>query len=229
MSYSETDIDWAQIETQNVRECGESLCRLVATPRLRLLPMYFQNGIDGALPEIWLRQTLAEKLLRVVARLPENIALVVLDGWRPLAVQRALRAIMRAEIEADFPHETPTQIMQRLNRFAADPDRAKMCPPHLTGGSVDVALLDAATGVFLDMGSAFDETGWRSYTMALADEADFQAAHARRMMLLDAMHGEGFTNLPTEWWHFDYGNANWAFFGHHECAIYGATQPENQI
>ena len=22
----------------------------------------------------------------------------------------------------------------------------------------------------------------------------------------------GFTNLPTEWWHFDYGNKFWAFY-----------------
>ena len=33
-----------------------------------------------------------------------------------------------------------------------------------------------------------------------------------RRILYWAMTKAGFTNLPTECWHFDYGNRNWAFY-----------------
>ena len=33
-----------------------------------------------------------------------------------------------------------------------------------------------------------------------------------RRLLYNTMVGQGFTNLPSEWWHFDYGNRFWAFY-----------------
>lgn len=228
MSHQATDINWNAIESQIVHDNGEPLIQLSPHPCLQLQPIYFQLNIAGALPNIYVRQSVAEKLMRVAFRLPENMALLVLDGWRPLAVQRALREQMRQELMAKYPQENAAQITQRLDCFATDPDRATLCPPHFTGGSVDVTLADTHSGKPLDMGGAFDETGDISYTMALADLPNFQAAHARRMILLNAMSAEGFTNLPTEWWHFDFGNANWAFFGGNAYAIYGATQPETR-
>ena len=31
-----------------------------------------------------------------------------------------------------------------------------------------------------------------------------------RRLLYSAMIDTGFTNLPSEWWHYDYGDENWA-------------------
>ena len=39
------------------------------------------------------------------------------------------------------------------------------------------------------------------------------------------MAAEGFTNLPSEWWHFDLGDPLWAHYGDHPAARYGATRP----
>ena len=100
-----------------------------------------------------------------------------------------------------------------------------MCPPHLTGGSVDVSLFHRVTGEVLDMGSAFDEAGHLSYTAALENETDarLDAARQHRRILVGAMVQAGFTNIPTEWWHFDFGNQNWAYFSGADRAIYGAA------
>lgn len=40
------------------------------------------------------------------------------------------------------------------------------------------------------------------------------------------MLAQGFTNIPTEWWHFDYGNSNWAYFSEQPFAYYGAANFE---
>jgi D-alanyl-D-alanine dipeptidase len=38
------------------------------------------------------------------------------------------------------------------------------------------------------------------------------------------MHQQGFTNLPSEWWHFDYGDQLWAYYGAHPHAHYGPAE-----
>ena len=172
-----------------------------------------------------LRQTVAKKLQHAATLLPDTLGLVVFDGWRPLCVQRALRDEIRQQIVAKQPKADEVWIEARLDEFVANPNRHDMCPPHLTGGSVDVSLFHRATGEVLDMGSAFDEAGHLSYTAALENETDarLDAARQHRRILVGAMVQAGFTNIPTEWWHFDFGNQNWAYFSGADRAIYGAA------
>jgi len=38
------------------------------------------------------------------------------------------------------------------------------------------------------------------------------AVRQNRRLLCHAMHQAGFENLPSEWWHFDYGDRFWAYY-----------------
>ena len=70
---------------------------------------------------------------------------------------------------------------------------------HSRGSTVDLTLIDAATGKELDMGSPFDWFGEEShpdYTNLTAEQL------ANRQILWDAMLGHGFTMIDSEWWHF---------------------------
>ncbi len=131
---------------------------------------------------------------------------------------------MRQELLSLHPEANSAWLENMLDNFIANPDRSGMCPPHLTGGSVDVTLYELSSGQPLDMGSDFDETDEISYTSALEsnDDETYRAAKLNRRILFHAMSAAGFTNLPTEWWHYDYGNANWAYFSSQSYAIYGA-------
>ena len=42
------------------------------------------------------------------------------------------------------------------------------------------------------------------------------------------MTSVGFTNLPSEWWHYDYGNANWAYYKK-ESPIYSGVFTEKDL
>lgn len=183
-------------------------------------PIYFQNGLTDALPEIWVRQGVLDRLVVAANSLPAELRLVLLDGWRPKSVQQYLFDTFRAEIAAQNPSASDAEIDRKTLLYSArasdDPVRPS---PHITGGSIDVTLADA-NGNVLDMGGDFDELSERSWTAAHVPAVPRQ----RRQHLLTAMQLAGFTNLPSEWWHFDYGNWLWAWYQNEPSALYGPTQ-----
>lgn len=219
------ELNWSLIEQIPINENNSPLVSIHKTDKLTPAPVYFQWGLDNAIDKIYLRQEVAERLYRAANLLPEGIGLLVLDGWRSIATQQALREKMRQEIKIDNPEASNEWINNELNKFVADPNRKGMCPPHLTGGSVDVTLFDLNTLTELDMGGDFDEPGAISFTTALEESTDplLNDAKFNRRLLVNTMQTVGFTNIPTEWWHFDYGNSNWAYFSNSPVAFYGAT------
>lgn len=70
---------------------------------------------------------------------------------------------------------------------------------HSRGSTLDLTLIDLATGAELDMGSGydlFDTLSWPS------DPRPGSQARANRMLLQTLMTGAGFRPLKEEWWHF---------------------------
>ena len=70
---------------------------------------------------------------------------------------------------------------------------------HSRGSTVDLTLIDAATGKELDMGSSFDWFGIEShpdYRCKLYRQSE------NRLTLRNAMLRHGFEGLDSEWWHF---------------------------
>ena len=74
---------------------------------------------------------------------------------------------------------------------------------HSRGSTVDLTLLDMATGKEIDMGSPFDffsEVSHPDYK-GITDEQ-----YANRMMLQNVMVKYGFEPIDCEWWHFTLKN-----------------------
>ena len=70
---------------------------------------------------------------------------------------------------------------------------------HSRGSTVDLTLLDMATGREVDMGGVFDWFGERSHPDY---EGITPKQKALRGILRDAMLEAGFKPLDTEWWHY---------------------------
>lgn len=70
---------------------------------------------------------------------------------------------------------------------------------HSRGSTVDLTVIDRATGAELDMGSPFDLFSPRSWPES---NAVGPAQRANRLMLQSVMHAHGFKPLEQEWWHF---------------------------
>ncbi|QEY24554.1 M15 family metallopeptidase [Neisseria animalis] len=216
------ELNWDDLAAIPISENHVPLKMLEPGNRLRIRPFYFENGISGAINNIYLREEALNRLETALSLLPEAYGIEVLDGWRPVAVQEALRNDFYRKIVSRHPEYSEAEIATVLDQFVANPHNHTMPPPHSTGGSVDLTLFDMQTGQALDMGTAFDEPSRRSHTAAL-EETDLPAKNYRRL-LVHIMRQAGFSNIPTEWWHFDYGNQNWAFYTRQPYAVYGMIQ-----
>ncbi len=185
---------------------------------------YFFERLPGSYPEVWVRETVYEKLLVAAESLPEGLRLVIWDGWRSYDLQsflykRMLDRLKEKDITGDKAHE-------HARVFVAVPSKEpETVSGHLTGGAVDITLADVR-GHYLNMGGSFDETEEHSHTWYYENpERGNIIARNNRRLLVRIMESAGFSNYPSEWWHFDYGNRGWAERTKAENAFYGYTEP----
>lgn len=225
LTEKQTALDWGVAQYISAGTSEEPLVPAITCEHWTAQPVYFQNGLAGALPEIWVRKGVYDRLVRAAEALPRGYRLVLLDGWRPKRVQQFLFDNVRRQIELEDPSLTEAEIDRKTLLYAArasdDPVRPS---PHITGGAIDVTLSDEE-GTILDMGGAFDEASEKSWTAAPVPALPAE----RRRHLLAAMQHAGFTNLPSEWWHYDYGNWLWAWYSKKSSALYGPVErPSDQ-
>jgi D-alanyl-D-alanine dipeptidase len=225
------DPEWSVVSRLLIKGSDEPLVPLSLAPSpIKIFPVYAKQGIPGSIDECYVREGVYRRLLKVARSLPPAYGLVVLDGWRPWRVQQYLFDTLQEAIRSHHPDLTDEELLERTREFVSVPSREAEAPsPHLTGGAVDVTLSDA-DGLPLDMGTLFDEAVPTSHTAAL-ETIDYpspreQQARDSRRRLYDAMLEQGFTNLPSEWWHYDMGDQLWAYYGGHEQALYGPAALE---
>lgn len=163
------------------------------------------------------RAELADRLAAAQGLLPRGIRLHVVEGHRSVADQLAIIARYSAEVCADHPGISATDLDRLVSRFVAPLDVA----PHVAGAAVDLTLVDAC-GEELDLGTAIDATPEQSdgacYFAADGISAD---ARAHRHLLAAVLSPLGLVNYPTEWWHWSYGDRYWALVVGAPAALYG--------
>jgi D-alanyl-D-alanine dipeptidase len=123
------------------------------------------------------------------------------DAARHLARAIGLAAALGLRIKI-FDAFRPSEAQWALWNFRPDPDflaDPRRGSPHSRGVAVDLTLVDAATGVELDMGTEFDAFTPLSYHGATEVSA---AAQRNRHMLLGLMSAAGWDFYMREWWHY---------------------------
>jgi len=169
-------------------------------------PIYRRRGYEEALPDVRLRPETAAALMLVAEglRAGHEIGLLIWDGWRPLELQRRLWNEYREVLARDTELEGEA-LDSRTRLFVSPPDEDPP-PPHSSGRTVDLTLCSLA-GEALDMGGEFDELTDR----AAGDRYERDdlpspevAYRERRRLLRRAMEEQGFSRLPSEWWHFEH-------------------------
>jgi D-alanyl-D-alanine dipeptidase len=196
-------------------------------------PPYWHR-VDGATDKLWLRQSVADRLLKVNARVAvAGLELFLFDAWRPREVQAYFHDVwMPAELQRRDPSLTGAALVEEVERYWAAPsENAESPAPHATASAVDLTLRWKG-GEQLWMGSLFDDVTQLANRDRFEnlDPNNFsfsdQEARANRRLLHWLMVEEGFAGHPDEWWHFSWGDQMWAALTNAPAAHYGlATIP----
>lgn len=218
-----------KVRAIRIIECGETMEELSVRDFL-LEPMYFKWGYSET-SIIKLRSGVIDRLREAKKILNEMPGCAgwnfkIWDGFRTLKTQTILYENYLDELRAKNPEWSDELLRDAVEIFVAPPSRNKELPaPHNTGGAVDLTIVDG-DGNEIEMGTLFDEFDVKSYTshFALSEDEKGKFFHANRMLLKDVLESVGFTNYHEEWWHFSYGDQNWAASKGLSEAIYGSVE-----
>lgn len=143
-------------------------------------PNNFTGQIVYPCARCFLLQDAAYALREVQNELrPMGYRLKVFDGYRPLSVQRRFWAILPDP------------------RYVADPTVGSR---HNRGCAVDLSLVKSDRKD-VPMPTEFDDFTEKAHPAYMNLPED---ALRNRALLKSVMERHGFTQFPTEWWHFDY-------------------------
>ena len=154
--------------------------------------------IDGYEEPVALITIEAARALKSVANEMnvQGYRLKIFDAYRPLCAVKhfVLWGIEDQDIRMK-PYFYPDLQKQELFSGGYIASRSS----HTRGSTVDLTLLDMATGKELDMGSPFDFFGEISHpdSRKVTDEQ-----YNTRLILQNVMVRNGFTPIDCEWWHF---------------------------
>ncbi|MFF1839009.1 M15 family metallopeptidase [Streptomyces sp. NPDC058231] len=197
-----------------VRDCGEPLVDVRSGPTALLVDER-RSDPDGAFAH--LRQRVRDQLLDAQRQLPEGLRLLVVEGYRPPALQQEYFERYAQSLRALHPNWTPQEVRTAASRYVSPPEIA----PHSAGAAVDLTLVDAV-GRELDMGTAMNANPEDSQGACFTDAPNISAtARSNRAMLTHGMTEAGFVNYATEWWHFSLGDRYWALLKGRPAALYG--------
>ena len=167
------------------------------------------------------RSGVAARLLAAQAALPDGLRLLVVECYRPPALQVRYFSEYRTGLAAATPGADDATLDTLASRYISPVAVA----PHCTGGAVDLTLCTEA-GYELDLGTEVnaspEESDGGCYTAAPAVGG---RARELRDALVTAMVGAGFVNYPTEWWHYSVGERYWAAVTGATNAYYGPVDP----
>lgn len=172
--------------------------RLVVDMRYAGSENFVGRPIDGyEAPVCLLTSRAADALDKVQKRLESfGLGLKVFDCYRPArAVADFVAWAKDLQDQKRKAAQYPNVDKSRLFELGYIAERSG----HSRGSTVDLTIVDLATGAEIDMGGAydlFDTVSWPS------DMSVSAAARANRMLLQDLMAEAGFRPLKEEWWHF---------------------------
>jgi D-alanyl-D-alanine dipeptidase len=170
------------------------------------------GGIKSKEDAHFVRKGFASKLNKAVELLPSGYGISIECGYRsPETQQKSYDEVYKA-LKKDNPLWNEQELRKEMENRVSEVDIA----PHCTGGAVDLTIL-GPNNEELDMGTGTDEFSTDTYTDSLNISS---IARNNRNILINVMTQAGFINFPAEWWHWSYGDREWAYHQSDKTAIY---------
>lgn len=155
---------------------------------------FLNENLYGNLREVYLQKEVAVMLVKAHQFLraqDSTLSFLIYDGVRPLWVQQKMWDLLDS-----------IPVNQRV-KFVSNPKNGSL---HNFGCAVDLTLCDA-DGIPLDMGAGYDDMRKIAYPELeryfLETGELTREQYQNRLLLRKSMRSAGFSQLPTEWWHYN--------------------------
>ncbi len=194
----------------------------ISTEFLRFTPHPYEklNAPYKNRSPFYVREGVLKQLLKAQVKLnstKNGYKLKIFDAYRPVEVQKFMIEYDKNRVSqenynsifADLKEMKKTEVEGIVSHFWSPISKNIDLnpPPHSTGGALDLTIVDN-DGVELDMGSKIDELINKSTSDFFTGSKSIYEKN--RELLVEVMSFSGFVQLPTEWWHFSYGDQIWA-------------------
>ncbi|PIR06553.1 MAG: hypothetical protein COV55_03435 [Candidatus Komeilibacteria bacterium CG11_big_fil_rev_8_21_14_0_20_36_20] len=166
--------------------------------------------------EIYVRSSVAEKLNKVnlaLKKINQDYRLKIVYGYRHPDIQKKYFDKRKKELTLQNPNLSPEQSKGLTHNFVAAPEVAG----HVVGGAIDLTITSSQGD--LDMGTMIGDFTDSDKIKTFAKNIS-QAQKENRQLLHDLMLKENFAPFYGEWWHFSYGDKEWAAFYGHQKSLY---------
>ena len=181
----------------------------------KLVPLQGKKYLQAPCCEqFMLRRKVANKLAIAASMLPDGYQFKIFETYRTAQKQIALWNNELAKIKAQNPHISQTELEEKANIGIAN--QYKIGSGHQTGAAFDLTL--CKDGQELDMGTPYlDTNNPKTPTFSKGLTLDQMQ---NRSLLFFLMTIAGLSNYPLEWWHYSYGEQEWAVITHHQHTLY---------
>ena len=170
---------------------------------------------------IRVRKTVLEMLNKVDTLLKEinsNYQILVVYGYRSMDKQVKFFNEEINKYKNDFDNEL------NLYEFVHEKIAVPTVAGHPTGGAVDVVIYDMNKNEIIDFGTkVHDYDDCKSY---IYYDNISSSAKDNRMLLRKIMMQVGFAPYDGEWWHFSYGDREWAYYYKKDKYLYSQVEKD---
>lgn len=165
---------------------------------------------------MFVRESVNRKLLSAQAELQKKypkLSLYLTYGYRSLEIQTERFMQRLKDISIPF-YSDPIMLYEEIHRSIAVPTVAG----HPTGGAIDITIINTKSNQFLDFGTEQYDYATKDYYVFSPSIS--KAARNNRILLRSVMVDAGFAPFDGEWWHFSYGDREWAYYYKKANAIF---------
>ncbi|MDP2909774.1 MAG: M15 family metallopeptidase [bacterium] len=218
------------LEKLKIEECNEPLLYLPKHLSKDIFIKPFNQEDDPEVEnkkeyekKLFLRKKVVDKINHAQDLLPKGYHLLIMDALRTEDMVWKLYKNYFQKKKKENPELSDKEIDLWLRNLLAMPDDPAP-PGHMTGGAVDIALVDnEGKEIPLEI----------DYEIVSKEEQKFtfcprlpQEIIKKRKILYDALTREGFHNYSREYWHYSYGDPYWAVRRKNKVAIYGIPRKD---
>lgn len=213
-----TILTYSDLKNVSAKDNGEDFVNLSKNP-FGLICEYEKDDMVAILGnDIYVRESIYQKLMNAQLKLQEknpNYVFRVVYGYRHPDIQKKYFERRIKILQEENPTLTEDELRELTHLFVAEPSVAG----HPTGGAIDITIRNTQTKSDISMGTKIADFDQRDKIKTFYENLTPEEKN-NRALLLEILQEEEFAPFYGEWWHFSYGDKEWAKFYNKEHAIF---------